>query len=136
VIMCDSDNERLVMRFFLTLSKGDLEGVRALLHDDACWSAQVRDVPGAGAHRGKDEIVDKFLAPVRGLFVAGDPKLQINTMGSKGAFVFAETRGVGRLADGRTYDNRYAWAIELSGNKILEIREYMDSHYVMKLLGS
>ena len=46
-----------------------------------------------------------------------------------------ESEGLGKLADGRTYHNRYAWAVEVKDGKIFAVREYMDSHYVAKLFG-
>jgi ketosteroid isomerase-like protein len=136
MISADNDNERLVMRFFEALSAGDLEAVRDLLHDEATWKAQIRDVPGAGMHRGKKGIVDDFLRPIRGLFKPGDPKVIVDTLASKGNLVIAEARGIGKIADGRNYENLYAWAFELKDGKVHAIREYMDSHYVINLLGS
>jgi ketosteroid isomerase-like protein len=128
-----NQNEQIVLDFFATLSTGELERVRAALHPDASWTPQVKDVPGAGVHRGRDAIVDEFLAPVRGLFKPGDPKVHVDTICSKGTTVMCETRGQGTLADGRPYDNLYAWAIEIKDGKVFALREYMDSHYVMTL---
>jgi len=126
-------NEQLVLDFFATLSTGELENIRATLHEDATWTPQVKDVPGAGVHRGRDTIVDTFLAPVRGLFKPGDPKSHVDTIFSKGSTVMCETHGVGTLADGRPYNNLYAWALEIKDGKVFAIREYMDSHYVATL---
>jgi uncharacterized protein len=135
MIKPDNDNERLVLRFFEVLSAGDLEAVRDLLHEEVTWKPQIRDVPGAGVHRGKKGIVDDFLKPIRGLFRPGDPKVVVDTIASKANLVIAEARGIGKIADGRDYDNLYAWAFDLKDGKILAIREYMDSHYVINLLG-
>ena len=136
MVLADNDNERLVMHFFQVLSAGDLEAVRALLHEEVTWKPQIRDVPGAGIHRGKKGIVDDFLRPIRGMFKPGDPKVIVDTLASKGNLVIAEARGVGSTADGRAYDNLYAWALDLKDGKIFAIREYMDSHYVINLFGS
>ena len=128
-----NDAERLVVQFFATLSSGDLEGIRDMLHEDATWTPQVSGVPGAGTHRGKKGIVDEFLAPVRGLFKPGEPKTTIHTMVSNGKLVMLESVGKGPLADGRIYDNRYAWAVEVKDGKVFAIREYMDSLYISTL---
>jgi ketosteroid isomerase-like protein len=135
MVRADNENERLVLEFFAVLSTGELERVRALLHDEVTWIPQVRDIPGAGVHRGKKGVVDEFLAPVRGMFAPGDPKTTVDTLASKGPLVLVESRGLGKLADGRTYENRYAWAIEIRDGKVFAIREYMDSFYVAKLFG-
>jgi uncharacterized protein len=128
--------EQIVLDFFRILSTGDLEAIRATLHPDAEWRPMVENIPGAGVHRPRDYIVDQFLAPVRGMFAPGDPKTTVNTIASSGDLVMCESRGLGKLADGRTYDNRYAWAIELKDGLVYRIREYMDSHYVATLFGS
>jgi ketosteroid isomerase-like protein len=133
MVEAQNDNERVVLDFFATLSTGDLEAVRARLHPDASWVPQVQAVPGAGVHRGRDKIIDEFLAPVRGLFKPGDPKVHVDTIASRGSLVLCETRGVGTLADGRPYNNLYAWGIEVKDGKVFVLREYMDSHYVMTL---
>ena len=129
-----SDSERVVIEFFQTLSTGDLERVRPLLHPEATWTPQVRDVPGAGVHRGRKGIVDDFLAPVRGLFEDGDPKTEIDNIVSRGSLVAVESRGMGRLKNGKEYRNLYSWWIEVKDGKIFAIREYFDSHYVMGLV--
>jgi hypothetical protein len=136
MVQADNDNERLVLHFFEVLSAGNLEAVRSVLHEEVTWKPQIRDVPGAGIHRGKKGIVDDFLRPIRGMFKPGDPKVIVDTLASKGNLVIAEARGVGSTADGRAYDNLYAWAFDLKDGKVFAIREYMDSHYVINLFGS
>src|SRR5690606_28878804 len=96
--------EREVVKFFETLSSGDLEALRAMLHADASWTPMVKPgIPGAGVHHPRDKIIDEFLAPVRGLFVPGDPKVHIDAIVSDGDRIMVETRATGTLSDGRTY---------------------------------
>ena len=128
--------EQVVLDFFRILSSGELEAIRKTLHADAEWRPMVENIPGAGVHGPRDVIVDQFLAPVRGMFAPGDPKTTVHTIASSGDFVMCESRGQGKLQDGRTYDNRYAWAIELKDGLVYRIREYMDSHYVATLFGA
>jgi len=135
MINADTDNERLVVDFFTTLSTGDLERVREFFHEEATWQAMVKDIPGVGVHRGKKGIVDEFLKPIRGMFAPGDPKVALTSIASKGALVVAESRGYGHVADGRPYDNQYCWALEIKDGKIFRLREYMDSLYISKLFG-
>jgi hypothetical protein len=130
----ETRNETLVREFFATLSTGDLEALRPLLHADASWEATGRSIPGAGVTRGRDNIIDEFLAPVRGLFAPGDPKVTVLRIFGKDAWVAAETEGVGALASGRPYHNRYAWIVEIRDEKIYALREYMDTHYILTQL--
>ena len=131
----DSDNERTVLEFFRILSTGEIEAIRQTLHDEVTWIPQVKDIPGAGTYYGKKGVCDEFLGPVRGMFAPGDPKTTVKTIVSKGSLVMCESEGLGKLADGRPYHNRYAWAVEVKDGRIFAVREYMDSHYVAKLFG-
>lgn len=128
-------NEQLVRNFFAVLSTGALENIRKTLHPEASWTPMVKDVPGAGVHQPRDVIVDEFLAPVRGLFEDGDPKVEIHNIFCKGDTVCAETRAIGKLKNGNTYDNLYCWVIEIRDDLIYALREYMDSQYVNSVAG-
>jgi len=79
-------------------------------------------------------IVDQFLAPVRGIFEDGDPKTTIDNLFAKGNQVCVESRGQGKLRNGNVYNNQYCWVIEVKDGLVWKIREYMDSHYVMKVV--
>jgi hypothetical protein len=127
-------NEELAREFFDTLSSGDLEMLRPLLHVDASWEATGQSIPGAGITHGRDKIIDDFLAPVRGLFEPGDPKIKILRIFSKGPWVAAETEAIGMLSNGKEYHNRYAWIIEIRDDKVCTLREYMDTGYILKQL--
>ena len=130
-----SNNEKLVRRFFEeALNTGDLEKIRLFFHPEATWTPMAKTgIPGAGVHRGRKGIVDEFLAPVRGLFVDGDPKNSIENMFGKGVFVLVETHGTGKFRNGRDYDNRYAWIVEIRDDMIFAIREYMDTAYIASI---
>jgi ketosteroid isomerase-like protein len=131
-----SQSEAVVRQFFALLNAEDLEGIRALLSEDAAWIPQARDMPGAGEYRGRNVIVDEFLKPIRGLFAKGSPSNRILSMASKDSLVLVETHGTGNLSDGRAYDNRYAWAFEIQAGKVAQIREYLDSYYIVRLFGA
>jgi ketosteroid isomerase-like protein len=118
----------VVRGFFATLSDGDLEALRMLLHPDAIWEV-MRAVPGDRLSEGRDAIVDGFLASVRGRFVPGDPKVTVRTLFASGNVVAAETHADGTMLDGSEYHNRYAWMIELDGSVVRGVREYMDTAY-------
>ena len=136
MVTADNENERFVIEFFNTLSTGNLERVREMFHEEATWVAMVKDIPGVGVHRGRKGIVDDFLKPIRGMFAPGDPKVTLTSIASKGPLVLAESRGSGKVADGRPYDNLYCWAIEIKDGQIHRLREYMDSLYISKLFGA
>ena len=132
--MAESHNEAVVRRFFEKLNAEDLEGLRPILHPQATWKPMSKsDIPGAGVHVGHKGIIDEFLKPVRGLFEGKDPQNSIQTLFGKGDQVVAETHGTGRFKNGKTYDNRYCWVVDIKDGQIFAIREYMDTAYIQSL---
>jgi ketosteroid isomerase-like protein len=129
-----SRNEQLVREFFETLSTGDLEALRQLLHPDGSWEVMSTAVPGAGLTSGRDAVIDDFLAPVRGLFAAGDPKVTVKRTFGEGRLVCAETEAIGEMANGKHYHNHYAWVIEIRDDSVCHLREYMDTAYIMSVV--
>ena len=51
----------------------------------------------------------------------------------QGRYAAVEAKGIGRLKNGKRYNNRYAFFIEIKDGKVIALREYMDSHYVSTL---
>ena len=88
-------NEELVREFFATLSTGDLEALRPLIHADGSWEVMSTLVPGAGLTEGGNAVIDDFLRPVRGMFEPGDPKVHVKRLFAAGDLVCAETEAIG-----------------------------------------
>ena len=133
-IKAKNANEQLVLDFFEVLSSGDLEALRAFFHDKSVWHPKVKGIAGAGEHVGM-AIIDLFLAPVRGMFEPGDPKVHVTNLFSDGGTVGVESYSTGKTLDGKVYENDYAWVFHVSNGKIDRLHEYMDSHYTAQLFG-
>jgi ketosteroid isomerase-like protein len=129
----ETKNEKIVRHFFDTLSSGDLEQLRLLLHESAIWGIMATGIQGAGDKHGRREIIDDFLGPVRGLFLPGDPKVLIQHLILSGSYAAVEAKGVGTFKNGKDYNNRYAFFLEIKDDKVIALREYMDSYYVSTL---
>jgi uncharacterized protein len=124
-----SDPKDVVRRFFDTLGGGDFDAIGQFFTDDSVW--QVNDVArGLPVQRGRKGIIDDFLQPIReGLFEPGDPKVTIRRLIAEGSWVVAETTGTGKLLNGNSYMNEYVFIIQVDGDKVRFLREYMDSDY-------
>jgi uncharacterized protein len=124
-----SDPKAVVRRFFDTLGSGDFAAIGEFFTDDSTW--MVNDVArGFPAQRGRKQIIDDFLQPIReGLFEPGDPKIEIRRLIGEGDWVVAETTGRGTLRNGSHYENAYVFVIEVAGDTVKFLREYMDSDY-------
>ena len=124
--------EQLVREFFAALSSGDLEALAPFV-EEATWTMCAADILGAGSYTGR-AILDDFLGPVRGLFVPGDPKVEVVRVAEDGPLVAVEARGRGSFRNGTLYDNRYAFWFEVEGGRIRAIREYMDTKYAHEVV--
>jgi uncharacterized protein len=135
VAEAEERNTEFVRSFFETLSSGDLDRVAEFFDDRTAWSMAwvTDDLPGAGTHIGVKGIIGEFLSPVRGMFEPGDPKVELTNVVAQGRWVAVEARGRGRFKNGVPYDNLYTFFLEIDGEKIRTIREYMDSYYVSTL---
>jgi uncharacterized protein len=131
--MVDEDTCEFIRRFFATLSAGNLEALRQLIHVDGSWEV-MRAVDGERLTLGREAIVDDFLAPVRGRFEEGDPKIDVTKLFATGNMVAAETIGTGQLRNGCPYRNRYAWIIEMRDGLVCHVHEYMDTAYVRSVV--
>jgi hypothetical protein len=125
----DLNPKDVVRRFFDTLGTGDFAAIGEFFTDDSVW--QVNDVRrGLPSQRGRKAIIDDFLQPVReGLFEPGDPKIEVRRLLAEGDWVTAETTGRGKLLNGNDYENQYVFVIQVDGDKVRFLREYMDSDY-------
>jgi len=124
------DPKDVVRRFFETLSTGEFDKIAEFFTDDSTWT--VNDVAnGLPSQRGR-AIVDDFLQPVReGLFVSGDPKVELIRLIAEGNSVVALGIGRGVLLNGNAYENSYAYVLDVDpeAGKVLSLYEYMDSDY-------
>jgi len=124
-----SDPKDVVRRFFDTLGTGDFAAVGEFFTDDSVW--MVNDVArGLPQQRGRKGIIDDFLQPIReGLFEPGDPKVEIRRLFAEGDWAIAETTARGMLLNGNHYENEYVFIIQVAGDTVKFLREYMDSDY-------
>lgn len=128
-----SDPKDVVRRFFDTLGTGNFTAIGEFFTDDSVW--QVNDVErGLPSQRGRKAIIDDFLQPIReGLFEPGDPKIEIRRLLGEGDWVVAETTGRGTLLNGNSYENQYVFVLQVDRDKVLFLREYMDSAYARSI---
>jgi ketosteroid isomerase-like protein len=131
------DNKDHIRAFYAAMDAGDAERVRSYFDDDTTWTLRADGLPGAGTHRGWDAIQRNLLAPVRELFEPGQPTADIQRVIGDGPFVAVEFIARGNLRNERKYENHYAFVFEVRDDgKLRSVHEYLDTHYVSKVLFS
>ncbi len=134
-----TENTRAIVElFWRTMNGGDPQAVERFMHRhfaaDLEWSVVGSGVPGAGTHKGIDNVL-RIIGGVRRLFEPGYPRGEVIHQVVEGQWAAAEMRASGPLRDGRLYENRYAFFIRVKDDRIASIREYFDTHYVNQLIG-
>lgn len=117
-----SEAKRVVTNFFETLN--DLDVWQKLIVDDATWWL-AGNLPLSGTYRGKDQIINNYLAEVDKLLAARNT--WINTMYLAGDTVIVEAQTEAMTKKGKPYLNLYAFIFEVSGDQIISVREYLDT---------
>jgi hypothetical protein len=120
-----NDPKRLVGDFLATFSRGDVDGVLDAMADDASWWV-------SGSLEGMSGSYDKasFAPLLRGataLYADGALRITPISMIAEGNSVAVEAEGLATMSNGRTYQPRYHFLIELKDGKIRRVREYMDT---------
>jgi hypothetical protein len=67
--------------------------------------------------------------------VKGPIKVRLSEMVAEGGSVFEEMDVMARLDDGTVYNNWHCFIHEIQGGRIVQTREYMDSHHFWVMLG-
>ncbi|GLQ86506.1 nuclear transport factor 2 family protein [Dyella flagellata] len=129
--MNTEENKRVVNELFARISKGDLDGMLALLSDDVKWwiAGELEGVPAAGEHDKKR--VAGILANMRQQ-LKSDLQLSVHSLTAEDGRVCAQVSGHGELTNGKVYRNQYHFLISLQAGKIVSVREYLDTKHVEK----
>jgi ketosteroid isomerase-like protein len=110
----------------------DPDAIRAVLTEDVRWMAPPRNATqvalGAAVDmlETREGIITFITKYFRRLFPDGAEFIPIKIVAEDDTVVF-EQRMRATLIDGRMYDNVYCWLFEMEGERVREIREYMDT---------
>jgi ketosteroid isomerase-like protein len=129
-----NQNEQVVFRFFEALSSNDLAQLQPFFTEDFAWKPMFTGT-GVKEERGS-AIIENFFLPVIKFFKQNSLQLIVDLVMSDGETVVCELTSQGELVDGRSYKNQYCWVITVREGKMIRVKEYMDSHYVVQLLYS
>ena len=125
----DTDrNTATAQRFFELFSASDIDGVLALMTDDATWRIPGKQelTPTAGVYT-KERIGRLFRRMIDNLSTG----LQMTVLSSiaAGNRVALEVTSSGDLKNGRLYRQEYHFLMEFSDGKISAVREYLDTQH-------
>lgn len=121
-------NRAIAQRFFERFSAGDIDGVLALMTDDATWRIPGKKelTPTAGVY-SKERIGRLFRRMLDNLSTG----LRMTVLSSiaEGDRVALEVTSSGDLMNGRLYRQEYHFIMEFRDGKICAVREYLDTQH-------
>jgi ketosteroid isomerase-like protein len=122
--MSPEKNVQNVKDFFAAISRGDREGLLALVAEDIEWIIPGEDWPLAGTHRGRAGLVNLFETASSSIETSTEPREFI----AKGDRVLVVGFATGKVkATNKTFEDDWIFAITVRDGKLTHIREYVDT---------
>lgn len=121
-------NRATAQRFFDLFSASDIDGVLALMTDDATWRIPGKKelAPTAGVYT-KERIGRLFRRMIEGL-TAGLHMTVLSSI-AEADRVALEVVSSGDLKNGRLYRQEYHFLMEFRDGRISAVREYLDTQH-------
>ena len=119
--------KQVVARFFEIFSSGDVAAIVGALDDDAVWwvSGRLDGLSGSYDKASFGPLLVGAKAAYKGAGLAITPTAMI----AEGDKVAVEAEGFAELMDGRSYTPHYHFLVTVRGDKVLEVKEYMDTQH-------
>jgi len=128
-----TDTTAVVERYVAAVEAGDGAAIRGSFAESATWRL-FGDMPMSGTWRGRDTIIDDFLAGALGHYEPGSIRLEITAIVADGERAVVEWTSRARTRRGEPYENFCVGVFTVRDGKIQAVREYMDTAYATRML--
>jgi len=122
-------NKQMAVDFFNLLGRGEIDSALALATDDMTYwiAGKPGGVPTSGT-KDKKQMRRLF----QNMMAALESGLPMTVKGAtaEGDRVALELESLGRLKNGRTYNNEYHILLRFRDGRICAVREYLDTAHV------
>ena len=125
----EDNNKKLVEDFFRILSSGSQDYLDFYTEESNIWTAGENAIGGS---RSKGEVVG-FAKSILDSFPEGITFKVVNLVAENDC-VAAEVEGSAMHVSGKPYNNKYHFLLKIKDNKILELKEYMDTQLAARVL--
>ncbi len=116
---------------FKNLETGNEDVFFAHVADDVDWIVEGTH-PLAGHYHSKAEFLAHTFEKLAKVLPQG-AQLHMEHALVSGDWAVVELRSLATAKNGLRFDNRYCWVCRFSGDKIVEVRAYLDSALVARL---
>ena len=120
-------NKMLVAEFLARFSEGAISEAAKLMASDSAWIVMGR-LEGMSGRYSRDNFV-QLADSARVNYRSGALQILPGVMTAEDDRVSVVASGHAELSDGRTYCPDYHFLFTVSDNRIVEVREYMDTQH-------
>jgi uncharacterized protein len=131
--MTEIPSKTVVLNYVEALQRGDIEAVRGSFGEQATWWL-AGELPLSGTWRGRERIIDEFLARALRYFDAETVSIEVTNVLAEGEQVALEWITRERTAAGRDYENSYSAIFVVRDGRIQAVREYTDTLHAQKVM--
>jgi len=132
--MSAADNKRIIAEAFAGLSRADATAFLDAMADDFTWSVEGSS-PWSRRYEGKAAVQDELIRPLFANFATPYRNFADEII-AEGDRVVVLARGEVKTVRGDAYNNSYCFVIQMHGGKMVELREYLDTALVDRVLGA
>ncbi len=128
-----AENKKLIQDMFAELSSGNPEAFLGNMADDVQFTL-IGSTKFSGVFNGKQELIDKVLAPLSSQLEGGLTITPENFI-ADGDTVAMQAKGKSRTKSGKSYDNTYCQVFQIVNGKVQRVTEYLDTELVTEAFG-
>ena len=116
-------------------SKGNVQPLLDSLADDVEWTI-IGSTPLSGTSRGKQQVIDNLLKPIRARLADGPIVFQPERFIAEGEYVVMQAQGRATALSGKPYNNTYCIVCRIVDGKVKEMVDYIDTELITSALGA
>src|SRR5271155_4500965 len=120
-----------VLDLFKHLENGDGAAFFTNVAEDVDWTVQGHH-PLAGHYKGKADFLAHTFKKLETVLPQG-AQLHVTNALVSGEWAVVELASHAIAKNGLKFDNKYCWVTRFAGDKIVEVRAYLDSALVQRL---
>ena len=131
----ETANKQLLQHAYAEISKGNVQPLLDSLADDVEWTI-IGSTALSGTSRGKQEVIDKLLKPIRARLADGPIMFQPERFIAEGEYVVMQAKGRATALSGKPYNNTYCIVCRIVDGKVKEMVDYVDTELITSALGA
>src|SRR5215472_5739450 len=131
--MSATENKQLMQEIFAALAEGNSRPLVDAMAEDFRWTV-TGTTKWSKTYSGKQAVLTELFGTLRSR-IAGHIRTIADRVIAEDDCAVVEAHGDNTTIAGKPYNNRYCFVFRLSGGKLQEVTEYMDTELVKATLG-